>query len=133
MKIRNLLSAFMSPAIFWDPPQERSRRTINRAAAFTLTLTMGFLLTAGSHAAGSEIRRDILPPPAPEFKGKIGTTYKDSVPDFGPALPLAAPAGAPNVLVIVLDDVGFGQLSSYGGPHTHAEHRPAGDGRAAIQ
>ena len=54
--------------------------------------------------------------PAPEFKGKIGETYRDSVPDFGPAMPVAAPAGAPNVILIVLDDVGYGQLSSYGGP-----------------
>ena len=95
---------------------KHSRLTIERTAAFALTLAIGALLATGSQAADSVVRRDILPPPAPEFKGKIGTTYKDSVPDFGPAIPLAAPAGAPNVLVIVLDDVGFGQLSSYGGP-----------------
>jgi arylsulfatase A-like enzyme len=69
-----------------------------------------------SNAAEPSVQRDVLPPPVPEFKGKIGSTYKDSVPDFGPALPLKAPDGAPNVLVIVLDDVGFGQLGSYGGP-----------------
>ena len=60
--------------------------------------------------------RSVLPPPTPEFKGKIGQTYKDSTPDWAPALPLSAPAGAPNVLLIVLDDVGFGHIGSYGGP-----------------
>jgi arylsulfatase len=60
--------------------------------------------------------RTILPSPAPEFKGKIGETYKDSTPDFSPALPITAPKGAPNVLIVLLDDVGFGQLGCYGGP-----------------
>ena len=60
--------------------------------------------------------RTILPPIPPEFKGKIKQSYKDSTPDFSPALPLTAPEGAPNVLMMVLDDVGYGQLGCYGGP-----------------
>lgn len=55
-----------------------------------------------------------LPKPDPEFKGKIGQTYKDSTPDF-PA-PVKAPPGSPNVLLILLDDVGFGMTSTFGGP-----------------
>ncbi|MFN9975981.1 MAG: hypothetical protein ACK58T_39415, partial [Phycisphaerae bacterium] len=47
------------------------------------------------------------------FKGKIAKKYEDSVEDW-PQRP-KAPAGAPNVLVILLDDVGFGQLGAYGG------------------
>ena len=60
--------------------------------------------------------RKVLPTTPPDFQGKIGSTYKDSTPDWKPAEPLQAPTGAPNVLVIVLDDVGFGQLGCYGGP-----------------
>jgi arylsulfatase len=60
--------------------------------------------------------RTVLPPPPPKFGGTINNTYKDSVPDWKPALPLAAPQGAPNILIIVLDDVGYGQLGAYGGP-----------------
>jgi arylsulfatase A-like enzyme len=60
--------------------------------------------------------RSILPPPPPKFGGKIGKNYKDSVPDFKPALPVEAPNGAPNIIVIVLDDVGYGHLGAYGGP-----------------
>lgn len=64
----------------------------------------------------AEMDRSVLPPPVPEFKGRIGNTYKDSTPDWTPALPLQAPKDAPNVLLIVLDDVGYGHLGSYGGP-----------------
>jgi arylsulfatase len=63
-----------------------------------------------------KLDRTVLPPSVPEFKGKIGQNYKDSKPDWNPALPLQAPAGAPNVIVIVLDDVGYGHLGCYGGP-----------------
>lgn len=55
-----------------------------------------------------------MPKPDPAFQGKIGETYKDSTPSF--PLPLKAPKGAPNVLLILLDDVGFGMCSTFGGP-----------------
>jgi arylsulfatase A-like enzyme len=55
-----------------------------------------------------------IPKPDPEFKGKIGETLKDSIPSY--PQPIKAPQGAPNVLVILLDDVGFGHTSTFGGP-----------------
>src|SRR5438034_4153838 len=57
---------------------------------------------------------DTVPLPVPRFKGRIGNTYADSEADII-SLP-AAPAGAPNVLLVLLDDVGFGQTSTFGGP-----------------
>ncbi len=57
---------------------------------------------------------DILPLPEPRFKGRIGSTYADSEADVI-SLP-TAPPGAPNVLLVLLDDVGFGQTSTFGGP-----------------
>jgi arylsulfatase len=51
--------------------------------------------------------------PGGEFPGKIGKTIDDSTEAW--PVPKAAPTGAPNVLFYVLDDVGFGQLSPYGG------------------
>ena len=46
------------------------------------------------------------------FRGRIGKTHKDSVPDWsGPAAPKP---GSPNVVVIVLDDMGFSDLGCYG-------------------
>ena len=82
------------------------------AAVIALALSAG---TAGAQETPT-VERTVLPPPTPEFKGKIGQTYKDSTPDFSPALPLAAPQGAPNIVVIVLDDAGFGQIGADGGP-----------------
>ncbi len=49
----------------------------------------------------------------PEFKGIIGRTLEESTP-WWPE-PVRARQGAPNVLYIVLDDVGYGQLSPFGG------------------
>ncbi|MEN6623439.1 MAG: arylsulfatase, partial [Smithella sp.] len=57
---------------------------------------------------------DILPPPRQPFQGHIGRTVKDSVPDFPKTV--TAPKGAPNVLIIMTDDVGFGATSTFGGP-----------------
>ena len=59
------------------------------------------------------VAQDVLPRPEPKFKGKIGTTYKDSTPDKIPLV--TAPAGAPNVLFILIDDAGFGDWSTFGG------------------
>ena len=56
----------------------------------------------------------VLPFPDPVFKGKIGRTTADSKPDF--PQPVGPPAGAPNILLILTDDVGFGASSTFGGP-----------------
>jgi arylsulfatase A-like enzyme len=55
-----------------------------------------------------------LPYTEPPFRGKIERLVKDSVPDFPEAV--EPPQGAPNVLLIMTDDVGFGASSPYGGP-----------------
>jgi arylsulfatase A-like enzyme len=51
-----------------------------------------------------------------EFGGKIEVDIRDSVPDWEPYLQPQAPEGAPNVLMIVWDDVGYGAMSVFGGP-----------------
>jgi arylsulfatase len=58
--------------------------------------------------------QEVLPKPEQPFKGKIGRTAADSTPDF--PQPLGAPKGAPNVLLILTDDVGFSAASTFGGP-----------------
>jgi arylsulfatase A-like enzyme len=56
----------------------------------------------------------VLPKPQPPFQGVIGRTVKESKPDFPKGL--EAPKGAPNVLLILTDDVGFGASNTFGGP-----------------
>jgi arylsulfatase A-like enzyme len=55
----------------------------------------------------------VMPVP---FKGQINVDIRDSEPDWTPFEPPRAPDGAPNVLYVVLDDVGFSAMSCYGGP-----------------
>ena len=50
------------------------------------------------------------------FQGVINVDIRDSKPDWTPFEQPTAPRGAPNVLFIVLDDVGFSAMSPYGGP-----------------
>src|SRR5215813_10958401 len=63
---------------------------------------------------GTPSNGEPLPKADAPFNGKIGRTVKDSAPDFPKGL--EAPAGAPNVLLILTDDVGFGASSTFGGP-----------------
>jgi arylsulfatase len=50
---------------------------------------------------------------APEFKGKIAKKYEDSKEWWAPEV--RPPKGAPNVIIFLLDDVGFAQVGSFGG------------------
>src|SRR5262249_53341816 len=56
----------------------------------------------------------VLPVPQPQFRGVIGRKASDSTPDFPKGV--TAPTGAPNVLLIMTDDTGFGAASTFGGP-----------------
>ncbi len=60
--------------------------------------------------------RDVLPIPDVTPVGL--TTYDAKDPDtkYPPIVPMRPPAGAPNVLVVLIDDVGFGASSAFGGP-----------------
>ena len=60
------------------------------------------------------VAQDVLPRPEPPFKGHIGRTVDESTKDFPKAV--TAPKGAPNILLILTDDVGFGASSTFGGP-----------------
>jgi arylsulfatase len=55
-----------------------------------------------------------LPRPDFRFQGEVGRTYQDSDPATFPQI-VRPPQGAPNIVLILLDDVGFGQFSVFGG------------------
>jgi arylsulfatase A-like enzyme len=66
---------------------------------------------------------------AKPFKGRVSVDIRDSVEDWSPFEPPKAPEGAPSVVYIVLDDVGFSAMSCYGGPvETPNIDKIAGDG-----
>jgi arylsulfatase len=69
---------------------------------------------AGPIAGALAQTRRALPRPDFKFDGKVGKTYKESDPPKFPQ-PVKAPAGAPNVVLILLDDSGFGQYATFGG------------------
>jgi arylsulfatase A-like enzyme len=63
-----------------------------------------------------ELVRDHLPIPDRPYAGPVYEDAKDPEARFPPIEPLRPPAGAPNVLIVLLDDVGFGASSAFGGP-----------------
>ncbi len=60
--------------------------------------------------------RTILPIPDRKFGGTAGRTLRDSVADWTIIPGTQPPEDAPNVLVIIIDDAGFGNIGSFGGP-----------------
>jgi arylsulfatase A-like enzyme len=75
------------------------------------------------------ISRDVLP--TPDIPPAGLTTYDAKDPDssFPPIEPIRPPEGAPNVLIVLIDDVGFGASSAFGGPcNTPTFERLAADG-----
>lgn len=81
-------------------------RTILRAGAAAVALA--------APAAAAELSRTILPIPEPPFTGVIRENAVDSTP--APVARVRAPDGAPNVFLVLSDDVGFGMSSAFGGP-----------------
>ena len=60
--------------------------------------------------------REVLPIPERRYSGLVTYDAKDPDTSFPPIEPLRPPEGAPNVLIVLLDDVGFGASSAFGGP-----------------
>src|SRR4051794_21233207 len=80
-------------------------------------------------AAQKNIQRSVLPIPDRKPIGLTTFDAKDPDTKYPPITNLLPPTGAPNVLVILLDDVGFGASSAFGGPiHTPNAERLAANG-----
>ncbi len=94
---------------------------------FTITgiLAVGGLVLGASDAGFGQgkpadnlfplrVDRDNYPPPEYRYPhARIGLTAQTSTPDFPPTR--SAPEGAPNILLVLIDDVGFGCASTFGG------------------
>ena len=60
--------------------------------------------------------RTVLPIPDPNFGGTVGRTLDAAVGDWTIHATPSPPEGAPNVLLVLIDDAGFGNPSTFGGP-----------------
>jgi arylsulfatase A-like enzyme len=67
-------------------------------------------------AAQDNIQRTVLPIPDRPRTGLITYDAKDPDTKFPPITQLRPPKGAPNVLIVLIDDAGFGSSSAFGGP-----------------
>ena len=63
-----------------------------------------------------DLQRSVLPIPERAHVGLVTYDAKDPDTSFPPIAPLRPPAGAPNVLIVLIDDCGFGASSAFGGP-----------------
>jgi arylsulfatase len=103
------------------------RTTLAAAALIAVGALLGWLTASGrlTVALAQDKKPDsapaqtggtpsVLPRPDFHFPGNVGRTFLDSDPPKFPQ-PVQAPKGAPNVVLILIDDAGFGQFSTFGG------------------
>ena len=76
-----------------------------------LALTVALI---GTSKAQTELDRTVLPIPEPNYPHSTVLDARDATPP--PRFQIKAPEGAPNVLLLLVDDMGFGMSSSFGGP-----------------
>ena len=86
---------------------------MNRNVKRRLPIVSSWLVILGGLPIMQLSSAAVEPQTGPPFSGNIGAYVKDSVPDW--PQPSKAPAGAPNVVMILLDDIGFADTSTFGG------------------
>jgi arylsulfatase A-like enzyme len=75
------------------------------------------------------LQRSVLPIPDRPYDGPVYEDAKDPNAKFPPIEPLRPPTGAPNVLIVLIDDAGFGCSTAFGGPcQTPTADRLAAEG-----
>ena len=84
---------------------------------------------AEANPTDDAVRRDVLPIPDPQHVGLTTYDARDPNTSYPPIKELRPPTGAPNVLIVLIDDVGFAASSAFGGPcETPVAERLAGEG-----
>jgi arylsulfatase A-like enzyme len=100
--------------------------TIPTAVVFVALGAVAFATPAGAQGAPAELDRTALPIPEPNYPHSEVLDARNATPP--PRFEVKAPAGAPNVLIVLVDDMGFGMPSAFGGP----VHMPTADRLASA-
>ena len=80
---------------------------------------LGFMLAApfsyqAPAAESVTLDRSVLPIPEPNYPNSATLDARDATPP--PRFQVKAPESAPNVLIVLIDDMGFGMSGAFGGP-----------------
>jgi hypothetical protein len=101
--------------------KRRSNMKKQKFTPFTKCASAGIMLVGGLGAAyvataGAQttLDRTMLPIPEPQIPHSTVFDARNATPPE--RFQVKAPAGAPNVLIVLIDDFGFGQASTFGGP-----------------
>src|SRR5262245_38211037 len=97
-----------------DPVRHRRPDAAEASAAATGPVKNGGV--SAMPELNGRLQREILPMRNTVRPTLITYDAKDPDTEFPPIEPLRPPAGAPNILLVLLDDVGFGASSAFGGP-----------------
>ena len=88
---------------------------MKRSILIILTLSFGLALGGLTTAqVADKLDRTVLPIPEPQYPHSTVFDARNATPP--PRFEVKAPAKAPNVLIVLIDDMGFGQSSAFGGP-----------------
>jgi arylsulfatase A-like enzyme len=91
-----------------------NQKTSRRAVSLTQLLLAAVLPLAAAAPAAAALDRTVLPVAEP--KRPVITEIDARKAKMPPRFEVKAPAGAPNVVIVLIDDLGFGVPSSFGGP-----------------
>ncbi len=100
------------------PVRQRTAAKHRRSGVLSGSVAMLLALTVfrgiGASPAAAEPDRSVLPLAEPKREASTVLDARDATPP--PFFTVSAPEGAPNVLVVLIDDLGFGGTSAFGGP-----------------
>ena len=111
------------------PFRSRCQRVGQVVVSLTLaTFTMGFLgVWPAQTLAADSLDRTVLPIPEPKLASITELDARNV--KAPPRFEVNAPSDAPNVVIVLIDDIGFGHSSAFGGPiHMPTLEKMAGNG-----
>jgi len=111
------------PAVAGTCGSSASATRLCKIGVSVISLAGGFMLASLATVAAQDAAparvvfptdRTVLPIPEPQYPHSTVFDVRNATPP--PRFEVKAPANAPNVLIVLIDDMGFGQSSAFGGP-----------------